>query len=127
MEVVFVHWKIFKGQEEQFKQHWRTGLPVNDRSGLVGEFLSEPTGHEKYDWVTWDLRGTSEFTVFINVGLWADANTFHEQIGKYFNLAKGKLQFEYELRTRALLTPTCWRMGDWRLPIHDRPARGGSE
>ena len=43
--------------------------PVNDRTGLVGEFLSQPTGHEKYDWVTWDLRSTGTSTIFINVGL----------------------------------------------------------
>jgi hypothetical protein len=121
MELVFVHWKIIKGdeQEKKFKQHWKTGLPVNDRTGLVGEFLSRPTGHEKYDWVNWDLRGTDEYTVFINVGLWADAEAFHKQIGQYFNPAGGKLEFEYELRRRALLTPDCWRMGDWRLPVHD--------
>ena len=52
MEVVFVHWKILNGQEEEFKRYWRSALPVGDRSGLIGEFLSEPTGHEKYDWVT---------------------------------------------------------------------------
>ena len=119
MEIVFVHWKILRGREDEFKTYWRSGLPVDDRTGLIGEFLSEPTGHEKYDWVTWDLRGTNEFTVFINVGLWFDAGTFHEQIGKYFNSEKGKLAFEYELRRRALLSPSCWRMGDAGLPVHD--------
>ena len=46
MVIVLVYWKIKKGCEEAFKTHWRSGLPVNDRSGLVGEFLSQPTGHE---------------------------------------------------------------------------------
>jgi hypothetical protein len=119
LEIVFVHWKILPGKEPDFKQHWRTGLPINDRRGLVGEFLSEPSGHAQYKWVNWDLRGTTEFTVFINVGLWADAESFHEQIGQYFNPAGGKLPFEFSLRQRALLTPSCWRMGDWKLPIHD--------
>ena len=119
MQVVFVHWKILKGREEEFKHYWRIALPVDDRSGLVAEFLSEPSGHQKYEWVTWDLRGTEEFTVFINIGIWANAETFHEQIGRYFNPAKGKLEFEYELRTRALLTPKCWRMGDSHMPVHD--------
>lgn len=119
MQIVFVHWKIIRGCEDAFKRHWRTGLPVNDRTGLVGEFLSEPSGHEKYNWVTWDLRGPDGCTTFINVGLWADAETFHDQIGQYFKPTKGKEDFEFELRQRALLAPACWRMGDWRLPIHD--------
>jgi hypothetical protein len=68
--------------------------------------------------VTWDLRG-DETCRFINVGLWASAEAFHEQVGRYFDPAKGVLPFELKLRRRALLTPACWRMGDWRLPIHD--------
>ncbi len=85
---------------------------------MVGEFLSEPTGHEKFPWVTWDLRN-EEAARFINVGFWASAEAFHDQVGRYFDPAKGALPFEFKLRRRALLTPTCWRMGDWRLPIHD--------
>lgn len=118
MQIVFVDWLIKKGQESEFKSHWRSALPVNDRSMMVGEFLSEPTGHEKFPWVTWDLRD-NDATRFINVGLWSNAEAFHEQIGRYFNPAGGLLPFEFELRRRALLTPACWRMGDWALPIHD--------
>jgi hypothetical protein len=119
MEIVFVHWRILKGREEKFLDYWKTGLPVNDRKGLVGEFLSQPSGHEKYNWITWDLRSSSEETTFINVGMWADPDEFHDQIGRYFNPAGGKLSFEFEIRKRALLTPQCWRMGDWKLPTHD--------
>jgi hypothetical protein len=118
MQIVLVHWCVVRGKEEEFRQYWKAGLPVNDRSGLVGEFLCEPTGHEKYNWVTWDLRHPTA-TIFINVGMWADTGTFHEQIGRYFNPAGGKKEFELELRKRALLTPNCWRMGDWKLPVHD--------
>jgi hypothetical protein len=119
MEIVLVHWQIIKGREKEFLDHWRAGLPVNDRTGLVGEFLSQPSGHDKYDWVTWDLRSIDASTVFINVGLWADAEAFHEQIGRYFKPTGKKCEFEYAIRMRALLTPECWRMGDWKLPIHD--------
>jgi hypothetical protein len=49
MEIVLVHWKVIRGRDGDFKERWRSGLPVNDRTGLIGEFLSEPTGHEKYD------------------------------------------------------------------------------
>jgi hypothetical protein len=119
MEIVFVHWSIASGREQEFLEHWKIGLPVNDRRGLVGEFLSQPSGHEKYEWVTWDLRSTETCQTFINVGLWPDAAAFHEQIGRYFNPTGGKFPFEFELRKRALLTPKSWRMGDWKLPIHD--------
>jgi hypothetical protein len=118
MQIVFVDWLIIKGQEKKFKDYWKAALPVEDRSMMVGEFLSEPTEHEKYNWVTWDLR-RDEATRFINIGLWASAEAFHDQIGRYFNPAKGKEDFEFKLRRRALLTPACWRMGDWALPIHD--------
>ncbi len=85
---------------------------------MVGEFLSEPTGHELYEWITWDLRAANA-KKFINVGLWADADAFHDQIGRYFNPTAGKMPFEVELRRRALLTPAGWRMGNWHLPDHD--------
>ena len=58
-------------------------------------------------WITWDRRGEGEVTRFINVGLWADAQEFHAQIGRYFNPAGGKLDFEFELRRRTLLAPRC--------------------
>jgi hypothetical protein len=86
---------------------------------MIAEFLSEPTGNRNFSWITWDLRSDCGVTRFINIGLWADAQDFQAQIGRYFNPAGGKLDFEFELRRRALLTPRCWRMGDWRLPIHD--------
>jgi len=60
-----------------------------------------------------------EATRFINVGLWADAEAFHDQIGKYFNPAGGLLPFEFKLRLRALISPDCWRMGGWTLPTSD--------
>ncbi len=118
MQIVLVDWFIKKGQESDFKAFWKCALPVEDRSMMIGEFLSEPTGHEKFEWVAWDLR-KADATRFINVGLWASAEAFHDQIGRYFNPAGGEKPFEFKLRRRALLTPACWRMGDWRLPIHD--------
>ena len=119
MHVVFVDWRITKGKEDDFKKHWKAALPIEDRSRMVGEFLCEPTGHEQFPWITWDLRSEEGVIRFINVGLWADAEAFHDQVGKYFDPATGKLPFEFALRRRALLTPRCWRMGDWSLPIHD--------
>jgi hypothetical protein len=118
LQIILVDWLIISGAEPDFKKYWKETVPVEDRSLMVGEFLSEPTGHEKFPWVTEDLRNV-DASRFINVGLWASAEAFHEQIVRYFDPAAGKLSFEFELRRRAVLTPACWRMGDWRLPIHD--------
>jgi hypothetical protein len=118
LQIILVDWLIIKGAEPDFKKYWKEALPVEDRSLMVGEFLSEPDGHEKFPWVTEDLRD-GDSSRFINVGLWASAEAFHKQIARYFDPAAGKRSFEFELRRRALLTPACWRMGDWRLPIHD--------
>jgi hypothetical protein len=74
MQIVLVDWFIKKGQESDFKEFWKCALPVEDRSMMVGEFLSEPRGHEKFEWVTWDLR-KADATRFINVGLWASAGS----------------------------------------------------
>jgi len=118
LQIILVDWLIIRGAEPEFKKYWREAVPVEDRSMMVGEFLSEPDGHEKFPWVTEDLRN-GDASRFINVGLWASAEAFHKQIARYFDPAAGKLSFEFELRRRALLTPACWRVGGWRLPIHD--------
>jgi hypothetical protein len=118
LQIIFVDWLIIKDAELDFKQYWKEALPVEDRSLMVGEFLSEPEGDEKFPWVTGDLRN-GDASRFINVGLWASAEAFQQQIARYFDPAAGKLPFEFALRRRALLTPTCWRVGDWRLPIRD--------
>jgi hypothetical protein len=96
-------------------RHWASHP---DCRRLLIQIVALHTGHEKFPWVTEDLRngGASRF---INVGLWASAEAFHEQIARYFDPAAGKRSFEFELRRRALLTPACWRVGDWRLPIRD--------
>jgi hypothetical protein len=120
MHIVLVDWKIISGQEEDFLRAWRAEMTVNDRARMVGEFLSKVVPRsEEFPWITWDDLIDVTFTRFINVALWADAESFHDQIGRYFNPAGGKQPYEYELRRRALLSPGCWRMGDWRLPVHD--------
>jgi len=58
MRIVFVDWLIKKGQEPDFKDYWKSKLPIADRSKMIGEFLSQPAGHEKFPWVTWDCVTT---------------------------------------------------------------------
>jgi hypothetical protein len=120
MHILLIEWKIIPGKEDEFKDYWKTKVPVQDRTQLVGEFLSSVNAKtEEFPWVTWNSNKDSSFSHFINVALWANVGAFHRQIGKYFDPAKGKLDFEFELRRRSLLSPECWRMGDWNLPKHD--------
>jgi len=121
MVIVLIKWMI-KPEEDAIKaflHHWKKEALVQDRRGLVGEFLSEVDA-EKY--TTWDVRGGSsrrEGKMFVNVGTWADRDEFEEQIGKYFNDDRPIKCFELERRVRTVLKPVCWRVGDASLPGHD--------
>ena len=119
MVIVLVRWKIKPSKVEAFLEYWRKTAIVQDREGLVGEFLSEACHTSEFPWITWDLTGCEGvYRSFVNVGIWNNAKDFHEQIGKYFKGKAKRQNFEYEERIRAILRPTCWRMGDAKLPIH---------
>ena len=121
MDIVLIDWRIKAGMTHAFLDYWRKTVTVEDRPKMIGEFLSEPSPKDSFPWITWDLNEEIGAGVvrYINVGLWADAAAFQDQIKNYFNPSSGPNEFEYELRRRALLKPKCWRMGDWKLPIHD--------
>src|SRR4051812_1299117 len=38
--IILVEWSIKKGQEREFLDYWSTRATVEDRAGLIGEFLS---------------------------------------------------------------------------------------
>ena len=121
MVIVLIKWMIKPKKKaiKAFLHHWKTKALVQDRRGLVGEFLSE-VELEKY--TTWDLRDGStrrEGKLFVNVGIWANRDEFEEQIAKYFNDDKPIESFELERRVRTVLKPVGWRMGDASLPVHD--------
>ena len=122
MIIVFIRWKIVpnKDKVDDFLEYWRKIAVVQDRRGLIGEFLSEPHSTAEYDWITWDLGGDNEnYRSFINVGVWDNPEEFREQIAKYFNDTAPPKDFEADRRVRTVLRPKCWRMGDSSLPIHD--------
>ena len=119
MHIILVDWKINCGEEKEFKRYWREDSCVADRSRMVGEFLSSISEVGDYPWITWDLSKDGDYTRFINVGLWADANAYEEQIRNYFNPNGEKKPFEFKIRQRALLSPKCWRMGDFQLATDD--------
>jgi hypothetical protein len=41
------------------------------------------------------------------------------QLAIMLGLSICSITLSAKLRRRALLSPACWRMGDWALPIHD--------
>jgi len=121
MHIVLIDWRIKAVMTDDFLNYWKTKVTVNDRSKMIGEFLSEPSPKVSFLWITWDLNEeiAADVVRYINVGLWADAAAFHDQIKGYFDPSSGPKEFEYELRRRALLKPKCWRVGGWTLPIGD--------
>ena len=122
MIIVLIHWKIKPEPEmvEKFLEFWRQTAIVDDRGGLIGEFLTESHSTTEYGWITWQLAGCEgKYKSFINIGYWDSADAFYAQIGKHFETSTGQKDFEAEPRLRTLMKPKCWRMGDGRLPVHD--------
>ena len=118
MVIALIHWKIKPDKVRQFLDFWRKKAVIQDRKGLVGEFLSEACHMSEFSWITWDLTGCEGvYRSYINVGMWSDTGDFHEQVAKYFS--DDPKNFEHEVRMRTILRPTCWRMGDCCLPTHD--------
>ena len=123
MIIVLIKWKIENKQDRinAFLNFWRKEAVVQDRKGLVGEFLSEIGSKAQYDYITWDFEQPvgDTYKIFVNVAIWDDGEAFQEQISQYFNDKKPLMGFEAERRVRTVLEPACWRMGDAPLPIHD--------
>ena len=122
MVIVVIHWKIKPepNKVKEFLEFWKTAAIVEDRRGLIGEFLSEGHSTAEFGWITWPLTGCEDkYKSFVNVGIWNSAKEFQEQVGKYFDSFTGPEDFEAETRLRTALKPKCWRIGDSSLPMHD--------
>ena len=123
MIIVLIKWKITNKQEQidAFLDYWKDTAVVQDRNGLVGEFLNELGSREKFDYITWDFEDPEgdKYKIFVNVAVWTDADTFQKQIGQYFNDKNPLMPFEFERRVRTVLEPACWRVGDAKLPVRD--------
>ena len=121
--IALIHWRIKPEREhiEAFLAFWRTQSIVEDRTGLIGEFLSETLSQKDFPHITWhiDPDRLDDHKSFVNVGTWADEKAFHEQIGKNFNDDRPILPFEKYRRLRIVLRPKCWRMGQGQLPVND--------
>jgi hypothetical protein len=123
MIVALIHWRIKADAEnvQTFLDFWRTQAKVNDRSGLVGEFLSEPGSVKQFPYITWhlDAEALGDHKPYVNVAFWSDAEAFREQIAQYFNDGAEMKPFEKYRRRRIVLKPDSWRMGNARLPEKD--------
>lgn len=120
MIIVIIHWRIKPTDEaeKQFVDYWRS-LKIKDKSKLVGEFLSAPVPKSQFKYLVDDLsvgHASVECRHFMNVGIWDDEASFQGQVGQWFNDSKAPEAFEAERRSRTILSPKEWRIGDWHLP-----------
>ena len=123
MVIVLIHWRIKPTDEAQadFFKFWIETATIPDKSALVGEFLSAPVPASAFPYTVDDLgtgHSRGRCLHFVNVGVWHDRETFHAQIGRLMNDDKPLLAFESERRTRTVLDPLHFRIGDATLPAH---------
>ena len=123
MHVVLVHWRIKPEAEHiaAFLKDWREVYTITDRTGLIGEFLSESSPAKIFPDTTWHLdpEALGNFKSFVNVALWRDAKDFHEQIAKNYNDQNPMRLYEQYRRRRVVAECSAWRIGDFKLPLTD--------
>ena len=121
MILVLIHWRIKPddASETAFFDFWTQIAKIDDKSNLIGEFLSTPVPAVQFPFNVDDLStGHSQGNCrhFINVGAWKDWQSFNDQVGKYIDDAKSMKDFEAERRTRTVLEPKHWRIGSAMMP-----------
>jgi len=124
MVIVIIHWKIHPGEESrrQFLQHWKETLTIEERSHLVGEYLSEPLSADQVQFpcTVLNIPPSPSYQSFFNVGIWEDVASFKRQIIDPYVGYTPKIQpFEYQFRERMVLAPLSWRAGEYPLPRAD--------
>lgn len=117
MRIILVEWRIKKGQEGLFLDHWSRRAVVPEREGLIGEFLSRVESPEDCPWMIWELD--QRWTTFVNVGLWRDGAAFDDQIGRFLDNSQPSLPFEAQRRRRVFVAPERWRFGGTPLPVSE--------
>ena len=124
--IILVHWQIRPTCEIEFLNHWRTVSLVANRTGLVGEFLSEVVSADPISapFITWILSEpgsdiAKEAKHFVNVGMWSSEIAFLTEIAADFEDNAPLRPFELRRRRRLMLNPTSWRIGAAQLPSWD--------
>jgi hypothetical protein len=125
ISIVLIHWKIKKDLAPEFEQKWKTMFTINNREGLIGEFLStvERKGGA-HPYITWPIAcedpSLEESCVhYINVALWTSHQRFFEEVGHLMNDDQPIRDFEIERRRRVTVAPTEWRVSSACLPAED--------
>lgn len=120
VRTVIVEWTIKKGREQEFLDYWSKRSTLANREGLITEFLNTVETGETWPWMSWATPvNRPEATIYYNVGLWRDAPSFQEQVGKFIDPARPLLDFEAARRNRIVLAPQRWRTGMTALPAKD--------
>ena len=121
MVIVVIKWSIKPAMIQEFREFWAREALVQDREGLIGEFLSEVGSRDDYPYITWILndQDAEPSEVYVNVGIWADPDAFQEQIARYLNDDGPIRTFEAARRIRTVLMPRWWRIGHASLPVDD--------
>lgn len=124
MIVAIILWKVLPGDENRrdFFDHWRA-LELDDKSRLVGEYLSRPLSQEEvgFESSLLGLDPGDDYVPFFNVGIWESLEAFREQvIERFVNEGPNLEPFEYAPRERMILSPQLWRAGSAQLPAHDQ-------
>ena len=124
MIIVIIHWKIHLGEgaRRQFLRHWKETLTVEERSHLVGEYLSAPLSDEEVQFpcAVLNIPPAPPYQSFFNIGIWEDVASFKGQIIDPYVGSSPKTQpFEYQFRERMVLAPLSWRTGQYPLPNTD--------
>lgn len=125
--IALINWRVKSGVEEVFLKKWKNELSLEGAAGLIGEFLSNVEDSTFHEGVTWELEpdekdnrtdwAASDYTSYVNVGMWTSVDAFMDAVGKY--MVAGRLikeDFEAAPRRRAILTPEHWRIGSDNLP-----------
>jgi hypothetical protein len=115
--IILVEWRIEKGREQEFLDYWSKQATVRDRSGLVGEFLSQ--ADEEFPWMAWEAD--PRWTTFVNVGIWRTSFDFEQQIGRYIDPSQPPFDFEAAPRRRLFVMPERWRVGAFPVFAMDHP------
>ena len=129
MIIVFIDWYIKPDKVDEFLTFWKQEAKIENRNGLIGEFLSKPADIKYKSWITWHMAACIPadssthdepcYERFINIGLWMEEKSFEDAVAKYFNDNNPCKDFEAKRRRRALLTPEAWRIGQGKLPGDD--------
>jgi hypothetical protein len=131
MIIALINWRIKVDQEDAFLAKWKTQLKLENKPGLVGEFLSKVEGRDFHPGVTWAMEPDDQddpsvseidYVSYVNVGMWMSVDNFMSAVGQYMSEGRTiREPFEAAPRRRAILSPQHWRVGTSSLPQENSP------